>query len=62
VVNRASVLFRPSYGVILVCLTVDPDKAVLEEGFTRDTRGIGHLGTGPRRQPTSRGPLIPWTF
>ncbi|MFJ2954627.1 hypothetical protein [Streptomyces sp. NPDC087270] len=45
-VNRASVIFRPSYGVILVYLTLDPDTVVLEEGFTRDMRGIGHLGTG----------------
>ncbi|MFJ2649452.1 DUF5655 domain-containing protein [Streptomyces sp. NPDC087420] len=45
-VNRASVLFRPSYGVILVYLTLDPDTVELEEGFTRDMRGIGHLGTG----------------
>lgn len=45
-VNRASVLFRPSYGVILVYLALDPDTVVLEEGFTRDMRGIGHLGTG----------------
>jgi predicted transport protein len=45
-VNRASVLFRPSYGVILVYLALAPDAVVLEEGFTRDMRGIGHLGTG----------------
>lgn len=45
-VNRASVLFRPSHGVILVYLTLDPDTVEFEEGFTRDMRGIGHLGTG----------------
>ncbi|WP_405589906.1 hypothetical protein [Streptomyces sp. NBC_01190] len=45
-VNRASVIFRPSHGVILVYLTLDPDTVELEEGFTRDMRGIGHLGTG----------------
>jgi len=45
-VNRASVLFRPSCGVILLYLALDPDTVVLEEGFTRDMRGIGHLGTG----------------
>jgi predicted transport protein len=44
-VNRASVLFRPSHRVILVYLTLDPDTVELEEGFTRDMRGIGHLGT-----------------
>ena len=45
-VNRASVLFRPSHGAILTYLSLDPDTAVLEEGFTRDMRGIGNLGTG----------------
>lgn len=45
-VNRASVIFRPSHEVILVYLTLDPDTVELEEGFTRDMRGIGHLGTG----------------
>jgi predicted transport protein len=45
-VNRASVIFRPSYGIILVYLSLDPDTVVLEEGFTRNMRGIGHLGTG----------------
>jgi predicted transport protein len=32
--------------VILVYLTLDPDTVEFEEGFTRDMRGIGHLGTG----------------
>lgn len=45
-VNVASVLFRPSNGVIVVYLRLDPGTVVLEEGFTRDMRGIGHLGTG----------------
>lgn len=45
-VNRASVLFRPSREVILVYLTLNPDTVELEDGFTRDMRGIGHLGTG----------------
>ncbi|MFB8089608.1 DUF5655 domain-containing protein [Streptomyces sp. NPDC055992] len=45
-VNVASVLFRPTHEVILVYLRLDPDSVVLEEGFTRDMRGIGHLGTG----------------
>ncbi|MFE5734996.1 DUF5655 domain-containing protein [Streptomyces sp. NPDC056528] len=45
-VNVASVLFRPKHEVILVYLRLDPDSVVLEEGFTRDMRGIGHLGTG----------------
>lgn len=45
-VNRASVIFRPKHEAILVYLRLDPDAVVLEEGFTRDMRGIGHLGTG----------------
>ncbi|MFI5756835.1 DUF5655 domain-containing protein [Streptomyces sp. NPDC051569] len=45
-VNVASVIFRPRQGAILVYLRLDPDTVVLEEGFTRGMRGIGHLGTG----------------
>lgn len=45
-VNLASVLFRSKHEVILLYLKVDPDTVTLEEGFTRDMRGIGHLGTG----------------
>ncbi|MCX5230484.1 DUF5655 domain-containing protein [Streptomyces sp. NBC_00233] len=45
-VNVASVLFRPKHQVILVYLRLDPDTVVLEDGFTRDMRGVGHLGTG----------------
>ncbi|MFJ6101899.1 DUF5655 domain-containing protein [Streptomyces sp. NPDC092359] len=45
-VNVASVLFRPKHLVILVYLRLDPDTVVLEEGFSRDMRGVGHLGTG----------------
>lgn len=44
--NLGSVLFRPSLGHVLVTLRLDPDTVELEEGFTRDLRGIGHLGTG----------------
>ncbi len=67
-VNRASVVFRPSYGVILV-FALDPDTVVLEEGFTRDMRGIGHLGTGDLEVRISSaadlekaGPLIRRSF
>lgn len=42
----ASVIFRPKHEAILVYLRLDPDSVELEEGFTRDMRGIGHLGTG----------------
>lgn len=45
-VNLASVIFRPKHEVILVYLRLNPDTVALEEGFTRDMRGIGHLGTG----------------
>ncbi|MFE7271770.1 DUF5655 domain-containing protein [Streptomyces sp. NPDC057623] len=45
-VNLASVIFRPKHEVILVYLRIDPDTVELEEGFSRDMRGIGHLGTG----------------
>ncbi|WP_033223553.1 DUF5655 domain-containing protein [Streptomyces virginiae] len=45
-VNIASVIFRPKHEAILVYLRLDPDSVVQEEGFTRDMRGVGHLGTG----------------
>lgn len=45
-VNVASVIFRPKHEAILVYLRLDPGAVTLEEGFTRDMRGIGHLGTG----------------
>ncbi|MFH9267231.1 DUF5655 domain-containing protein [Streptomyces sp. NPDC017546] len=45
-VNVASVLFRPKHQAILMYLRLDPDSVTLEESFTRDMRGIGHLGTG----------------
>ncbi|WP_328879096.1 DUF5655 domain-containing protein [Streptomyces sp. NBC_00299] len=45
-VNVASVIFRPKHEVILVYLKIDPETVELEEGFSRDMRGIGHLGTG----------------
>lgn len=45
-VNLASVVFRPKHEVIVVYLRLDPDTVTLEEGFSRDMRGIGHLGTG----------------
>ncbi|MFD3590995.1 DUF5655 domain-containing protein [Streptomyces sp. NPDC058683] len=45
-VNVASVIFRPKHEAILIYLRLDPDTVTLEDGFTRDMRGIGHLGTG----------------
>jgi len=31
---------------IILRLRIDPDTVELEEGFTRDMRGVGHFGTG----------------
>lgn len=42
--NFASVVMYPNR--MLVMLKVDPDSVALEEGFSRDVRGIGHWGTG----------------
>ncbi|MFD8783812.1 hypothetical protein [Kitasatospora sp. NPDC059599] len=49
--NIASVVFRPSpsHRSILMYLQLDTDTVALEEGFTRDVRAVGHLGTGHRR-------------
>jgi predicted transport protein len=45
-VNVASVIFRPKHKAILLYLRLAPDTVMLEEGFTRNVRRIGHLGTG----------------
>ncbi|MFE9600097.1 hypothetical protein [Streptomyces hokutonensis] len=45
-VNLASVVFRPKHEAILLYLRIDPDTVELDEGFSRDMRGIGHHGTG----------------
>ncbi|WP_268221043.1 DUF5655 domain-containing protein [Streptomyces sp. EMB24] len=45
-VNVTSVVFHPKHEAILVYLRLDLDTVQLEERFTRDMRGIGHLGTG----------------
>lgn len=44
--NFACVELRNRLGKLLLFLRVNPDTVVLEEGFTRDVRGIGHFGTG----------------
>ena len=44
--NFASVELRNQAKKLLVYLRVDPVSLVLEEGFTRDVRKIGHFGTG----------------
>ncbi|MGW2056258.1 DUF5655 domain-containing protein [Streptomyces sp. NPDC001840] len=45
-VNVACVVFRSKNAEVLVYLKVDPGAVRLEEGFSRDMRGIGHHGTG----------------
>ncbi|WP_193509053.1 DUF5655 domain-containing protein [Cryobacterium sp. BB736] len=44
--NFACVEAHPQTKEIIVYLKVDPDSIQLEPGFSRDMRGIGHLGTG----------------
>ncbi|MBT5711434.1 DUF91 domain-containing protein [Candidatus Poribacteria bacterium] len=44
--NFACVRINPQLDRLVVTVKVDPDTAPLEEGFSRDMRGIGHLGTG----------------
>ena len=44
--NFACVELRNQLGKLLVFVRVKPDTVDLEEGFTRDMRGIGHFGTG----------------
>ncbi|MER5490768.1 DUF5655 domain-containing protein [Streptomyces sp. NPDC002490] len=44
--NVASVKVQPRKQTLVVGLKVDPDSVELVEGFTRDVRGIGFVGTG----------------
>lgn len=44
--NFACVEVAPQVGVVTVYVKVDPDTVVLEDGFTRDLRDVGHWGTG----------------
>jgi predicted transport protein len=44
--NFACVEVHPNDGQLLVFLKVDPSTIVLESGFTRDVRNVGHFGTG----------------
>ena len=44
--NFACVEVYPQAKKLLVFLKIDPDSVQIEEGFTRDVRGIGHFGTG----------------
>ncbi len=44
--NFACVEVRPSKGVLLVFLKIDPASIEMEKGFTRSVAQIGHFGTG----------------
>lgn len=44
--NFACVEFRTQQNNILVYVKAAPDSVLLEKGFTRDVRKIGHFGTG----------------
>ena len=44
--NFACVEVHPGSRQLLVYVKVNPDTIVLESGFTRDVRKIGHFGTG----------------
>ena len=44
--NFACVEVHPQTQTLLVYLKMDPDSVQIEEGFSRDVRGIGHYGTG----------------
>lgn len=44
--NFACIELRNQAKKVLVYVKVNPDSIVLEPGFTRDVRGIGHFGTG----------------
>ncbi|MFD1660221.1 transporter, partial [Streptomyces caeni] len=45
--NVATVRFQPRSHTLVVRLAVNPDTVELVEGFSRDVRRIGCLGTGP---------------
>ena len=44
--NFTTVEIRHHSNQMVLCLRLNPDEITLEEGFTRDLRNIGHLGTG----------------
>jgi len=44
--NFATVQLQTGKNSLLMWLPLDPDIVTLEEGFSRDVRGIGHHGTG----------------
>ena len=44
--NFACVEIKPQDGDIVMYLRIDPETIQIENGFTRDMRSIGHMGTG----------------
>ncbi|MBV8094258.1 MAG: hypothetical protein JO110_13765 [Acetobacteraceae bacterium] len=44
--NFACIEIYPQARVVTAYLKVNPDTVILEPGFTRDVRKIGHFGTG----------------
>lgn len=44
--NFATVKLQTQNNCLLIWLPLDPDEVTLEDGFSRDVRGIGHHGTG----------------
>jgi predicted transport protein len=44
--NFACIEIHPRTRRVVAYLKVDPSTVSLEQGFTRDVRGIGHFGTG----------------
>ncbi len=44
--NFACVEVKTSLNLLRIYLKINPDDLDLEEGFTRDVRGVGHYGTG----------------
>ena len=44
--NFATVQLQTSKNSLLMWLSLNPEEITLEEGFSRDVRGVGHHGTG----------------
>ncbi|GLV14950.1 hypothetical protein Heshes_26350 [Alicyclobacillus hesperidum] len=44
--NIACVTVQPQNRTLAVTVRVDPETVILQKGFTRDVRNIGHWGTG----------------
>ena len=44
--NFATVQLQPGKNSLLMWLPLNPDEVTLEDGFSRDVRGVGHHGTG----------------